>query len=253
MVSKLLLNFAPLIIMALVIVLLVLWSRNFVKREIALIRAAEWWRRIIGLLIDMIPIMVVSIILSDSKLGGLNREEYFVILYSSYCFIFELLFYRTLGKVVTGTIVIEIESLDKPSIGQVLIRTISRLIPFEGFSFIDSRPRGWHDSLSGTAVVNKKELLTYKSKGKWQVSESKSSINPLLQLQKLPKGIYRLLIVGWLILPLIFCLLLGAYDFYYKFSEVIISLIVFAILYYILVRMGIWVYFGFQEDKKKPN
>ncbi len=69
-----------------------------------------------------------------------------------YYMAFEGLFSRTIGKFVTGTIVVD-ESGFPPSFGQLLGRTLARFIPFEPFSFLGSRTRGWHDSLSGTYVV----------------------------------------------------------------------------------------------------
>jgi uncharacterized RDD family membrane protein YckC len=59
---------------------------------------------------------------------------------------------RTLGKMVTKTIVVN-EFGQKPSLGQIFKRTFCRFIPFEGFSFLDEKSRGWHDSLSKTYVV----------------------------------------------------------------------------------------------------
>lgn len=40
------------------------------------------------------------------------------------------------------------------SFAQALGRTFCRFIPFEVFSFLDSRPRGWHDSIPKTKVIN---------------------------------------------------------------------------------------------------
>ena len=59
---------------------------------------------------------------------------------------------RTLAKFITGTKVVTAKR-DRPSIGQILGRTLSRYIPFEAFSCLDRRPIGWHDSLSGTRVI----------------------------------------------------------------------------------------------------
>ncbi|GGE98996.1 RDD family protein [Flavobacterium limi] len=67
----------------------------------------------------------------------------------------ESIFGRSLGKLITGTIVVD-ENGEKPSFGVILKRTLCRLIPFDGFSFLGSR--GWHDSISHTYVVNKKDL-----------------------------------------------------------------------------------------------
>lgn len=67
----------------------------------------------------------------------------------------EGIFGRTLGKFITGTIVVD-ENGEKPSFGTIFKRSLCRLIPFDGFSFLGTR--GWHDSISDTYVVNKKDL-----------------------------------------------------------------------------------------------
>jgi uncharacterized RDD family membrane protein YckC len=48
------------------------------------------------------------------------------------------------------------EDGSKPDFGTTLKRTLCRIIPFEQFSFLGSQSRGWHDSICGTYVVNKK-------------------------------------------------------------------------------------------------
>lgn len=58
---------------------------------------------------------------------------------------------RTIGKLVTGTKVID-EGGNKPSFVNIMGRTLCRLIPFEAFSFLFA-DRGWHDSISKTRVV----------------------------------------------------------------------------------------------------
>ena len=59
---------------------------------------------------------------------------------------------RTLGKLVTGTKVVN-EHGGKPTFGQYLGRTFARFIPFEAFSFFGTPTRGWHDSLPRTYVI----------------------------------------------------------------------------------------------------
>lgn len=69
-----------------------------------------------------------------------------------YYIICEGLFGRTLGKLITGTKVVDSFG-HKPGWGKILGRTFARLIPFEALSFFSSDARGWHDSLSGTFVT----------------------------------------------------------------------------------------------------
>jgi len=59
---------------------------------------------------------------------------------------------RTVGKMVTKTRVVDNWG-NHPEFSQILVRTLSRMIPFEQFSVLFGKGRGWHDSLSRTCVV----------------------------------------------------------------------------------------------------
>jgi uncharacterized RDD family membrane protein YckC len=69
-----------------------------------------------------------------------------------YYFVFEATTSRTLGKLITGTKVVNQDGRT-PTLGQIAGRTFCRLIPFEAFSFLGALPRGWHDSVPKTFVV----------------------------------------------------------------------------------------------------
>ncbi len=75
----------------------------------------------------------------------------FFVVFFLYYVVLELAFQRTLGKLLTGTRVVQTDGTP-PTFGQVLGRTAARLIPFEALSFL-FMDRGWHDTLSGTQVV----------------------------------------------------------------------------------------------------
>lgn len=62
---------------------------------------------------------------------------------------------RTIGKFVTGTQVISTDGT-KPDATQILYRTLSRIVPFDGFSFAFAE-NGWHDKWSDTRVVKIKD------------------------------------------------------------------------------------------------
>jgi hypothetical protein len=49
----------------------------------------------------------------------------------------------------------------RPNMKSIIIRTLSRLIPFEPFSFLTAE-RGWHDTLSVTYVVKKHDFIAKK-------------------------------------------------------------------------------------------
>ena len=70
--------------------------------------------------------------------------------------VFETITGRTLGKYITNTKVLT-EDGQKPEADKILYRTLSRMIPFEAFSFLGDEGRGWHDSLAKTVVVDVKK------------------------------------------------------------------------------------------------
>lgn len=70
----------------------------------------------------------------------------------SYYFVMELAFQRTVGKLVVGTRVVNLEG-GRPTTGQVLGRSFIRMVPFEPFSFLSATPVGWHDRWSETRVI----------------------------------------------------------------------------------------------------
>ncbi len=75
--------------------------------------------------------------------------------YILYSLLFEWLLGRTPGKMITGTQVIN-EQGQPISFWQALGRSLARLIPFDSLTFISSaRPRGLHDKVSSTWVVDK--------------------------------------------------------------------------------------------------
>lgn len=87
--------------------------------------------------------------LEDYLLGAIITLLYYVPI--------ELFSSRSIGKFLTGTIVV-MEDGTKPDAQTIFKRTFCRLIPFDAFSFLGGDARGWHDSISNTYVVSKKEL-----------------------------------------------------------------------------------------------
>lgn len=59
---------------------------------------------------------------------------------------------KTPGKYATRTKVVTIDN-QIPHSDLLMKRSLSRLIPFDAFSFIGENRRGWHDSISKTKVV----------------------------------------------------------------------------------------------------
>ncbi len=72
-----------------------------------------------------------------------------------YYLVFEATTGQTIGKYISGTIVVG-EDGANPPVGRVIGRTFVRFIPFEAFSFLGQSSSGWHDSLTKTKVIDKK-------------------------------------------------------------------------------------------------
>jgi len=126
---------------------------------------AERWRRFVNLLIDYMGFFALSFVFGIllAMIAGTRGVAWLQSgIGPQYLFGFgtmlvyyvplEALFGRTLGKLVTGTMVVN-EAGGKPSFGQVLGRTLCRFIPFEAFSFFAADARGWHDKIPRTYVV----------------------------------------------------------------------------------------------------
>ncbi len=77
-----------------------------------------------------------------------------------YYLVFESIFKITPGKCLLNTRIVNCRK-DKILFGQHFIRTLSRKIPFEVFSFLGQNSAGWHDKLSNTAVVQQQADAKY--------------------------------------------------------------------------------------------
>lgn len=77
------------------------------------------------------------------------------ILYMIYYVIIEGLTSKSIGKMITKTMVVD-ENGNKIRFEKALYRSLSRLVPFDAFSFLSTPSRGWHDSWTDTYVVDLK-------------------------------------------------------------------------------------------------
>lgn len=91
-----------------------------------------------------------------AEMGPLEERFLGVVILIVYYGLIESLTSRSVGKYITGTKVVMYDG-SKPEAGTILLRTICRIIPFEAFSFLGSKARGWHDSLSKTYVIDVKK------------------------------------------------------------------------------------------------
>lgn len=140
------------------------------RREIV---TAGRWRRLFNLLIDYVCVMLFGMVFgfvlglalvfsgADAALDWLEQpskaRDYGmgIVVVFLYYVPMEAVFGFTVGKLVTGTRVVD-ESGLPPSWKQAIGRTLCRFIPFEAFSVLfstDGKVRGWHDRLAGTYVV----------------------------------------------------------------------------------------------------
>lgn len=111
------------------------------------------WRRLVGFLIDW----TVGVALGFAFVSLLSPSEQrdvgpiFVAITPLYStMLLEALFGRTLGKLLTGTRVINV-GRRKPGWGRAFLRMLARCIPFEPLSLRNGVM--WHDRLTGTRVV----------------------------------------------------------------------------------------------------
>jgi uncharacterized RDD family membrane protein YckC len=89
-------------------------------------------------------------------MGTLGEYALGIVILIVYYMVFETITGRTLGKYITNTKVLT-EDGQKPEADKILYRTLSRMIPFEAFSFLGEEGRGWHDSIAKTVVVDVKK------------------------------------------------------------------------------------------------
>ena len=72
---------------------------------------------------------------------------------------------KTLGKIVTKTRAVKQDGTPM-EMNDVLLRSLSRIVPFEPFSFLGQRPDGWHDRWTKTMVIDENES-TLPREGNW--------------------------------------------------------------------------------------
>jgi uncharacterized RDD family membrane protein YckC len=117
--------------------------------------------RFVNRLVDVVMILYILFINAETVLDiysngeNIGPEIYLVLEIPFLIFYYlalEGLFNTSAGKAVTGTTIVN-ENGERPRFMQIVGRTFCRLIPFEAFSFFGAVPRGWHDTLSNTYVV----------------------------------------------------------------------------------------------------
>jgi uncharacterized RDD family membrane protein YckC len=117
-------------------------------------------KRFINLLVDSLVISLIQYPIG--YLNMLNPSWTFILLavliYFLYYILFEFYLQRTIGKFITGSIVVN-EYGDRPDFKMICLRTVIRIIPFEFISYFgQDENRWWHDRWTRTYVITKEEL-----------------------------------------------------------------------------------------------
>lgn len=138
------------------------------------IRPAKWWKRLINLIVDLSIVLVVNwylfyfLVENISALAGFDSLLYMVLLAVFILFVYytlmEGLTGRSIGKFLTGTKLMLSRDYSRPGFINCVNRSLARLIPIEVFSFLSSRPIGWHDKL-GNSIVTDSKLAWQERKG----------------------------------------------------------------------------------------
>jgi len=132
-----------------------------------------WYKRLLNLLIDVAAVILIFLFIGVvGVLASLLGSDAILIWFEQmdtntdriittlvmvvYLFVTELLTQRSLGKLITGTIVV-MEDGSKPTTKAILVRALCRILSIEALSFIRKVPRGWHDTASDTYVVDAKK------------------------------------------------------------------------------------------------
>ena len=91
---------------------------------------------------------------------NMNRlQEIFIelLLVSVYYLLMEILTARTIGKYITGTMVVD-QNGNKATSQHIALHTLCRFVPFDPLSFLGEDGKGWHDKWSQTLVVDVKKF-----------------------------------------------------------------------------------------------
>lgn len=112
--------------------------------------------RAINYLVDLICLSICYLIVNfllEVFGAAINSGVLLLMIHFCYYFIFELLSYKTIGKIITQTHVTTLKN-EKPDFLQILIRSLLRINPVDWLSYaFGTSVHGTHDSMSETMVV----------------------------------------------------------------------------------------------------
>ncbi|MFZ6053155.1 RDD family protein [Halocola ammonii] len=120
-------------------------------------------KRFANLIIDYIIRFVIALILTfGMEMFGLYQLSYNPIFDILFSLVLVFLYYslleaslngKSIGKFVTQTRAVN-EDGSEIDFNTAMVRSISRLVPFEPFSYLGDSKSGWHDKWSNTVVID---------------------------------------------------------------------------------------------------
>ena len=220
------------------------------EKEIDLSPTSSRWKRLLNFIIDGFPLMFAAGLVASTMRYSPHDPDYTFLLFIAFLIPYYLLsegmFGQTLGKVITGTIVVDSETFRKASFGKVLGRTFSRLIPFDGISFLFSS-RGWHDSIPNTTVINIKDYKV--------LQNSSPNLKSYFPWSFSNEGIRRLLILIWVISSLagLVCAVVSLFDSSLLIPSIVLILLppsiwMSCVILCWLFLPIVWIYRGFRKE-----
>jgi len=102
-------------------------------------------------------------------MGMFHQYLFAIVIAILYYGLSETLLGRSLAKFITGTVIV-MQDGSAPDGNVILKRTFCRLIPLEWITFLGMPARGWHDSMPGVYVVDKKLFDAARKRFKTQSS-----------------------------------------------------------------------------------
>ena len=142
-------------------------EKTITYAEGSIVRNADSFLRFLNMLIDLIVIACIYFSLKEISesvfnfdFATLSKFDFSVLsllLNGIYFIAMEYAFQKTLGKFITRTTVVNKKG-ERPTIIDIFIRTVCRLIPFDSISYLFTT-NGFHDYFSGTRVVNDNQAV----------------------------------------------------------------------------------------------
>ncbi|MGZ8561933.1 MAG: ATP-binding cassette domain-containing protein [Flavisolibacter sp.] len=130
------------------------------------VRPASWWKRLVHLVVDLALVSLFANLLFYFLLESFPALEDYsgiawlalltILIHFIYFTVTETWLGRSPAKFLTGCKVLMSRDFSRPSLINIVNRSLARLIPFEIFTFMAPDPVGWHDKLGNTIVSDTK-------------------------------------------------------------------------------------------------